>query len=88
MNREYLKLLWSDTNKAIEAVASSGGTEGAVNWADLSCRRAAWVSTDSDDAYAEVLIRKASPEAAAFQEDVRIRLERAGWLKVSVVTAW
>ena len=61
---------------------------GPVNWADLACRQAGWVTTDSGDSYAEVLIEEASPDAVAFQEKIMEELRKAGWFHVGVVTEW
>jgi len=64
------------TDDAI-GVVEAGEWRGPVNWADLSCRQAAWVTTDEGDSYAEVTIEEASPGATEFQKAIRAELERA-----------
>ena len=87
MTTEQLKQLRVDTNKAIDVLIESP-CGGPVNWYDLACRQAAWVTTDSGDSYAEVLIEEASPNAVEFPGRIREELRKAGWPDVRVVTEW
>jgi len=87
VTKEMLVKLRKATDNAI-GVVETGERRGLVNWADLSCRQAAWVSTDQGDSYAEVKIEEASPDASEFQEAIRAELERSGWPSIEVVTEW
>src|SRR5438132_12790164 len=55
MTQKQLVALRDATDRAIGAVEKKG-RKGSVNWADLSCKQAAWVVTDEGNAYAEVTI--------------------------------
>lgn len=88
MTQEDLRRLRGATDAAISVIASQGRTFGAINWADLGCVQAAWVVTDDNQGYAEVLIEEAAPDCAAFQAAVAAELEKRGWLNVRVVTEW
>jgi len=84
---DLLVKLRQATDDAI-GVVEAGERRGPVNWADLSCRQAAWVTTDEGESYAEVKIEEASPDATEFQEAIRAELARSGWPNVEVVTEW
>jgi hypothetical protein len=89
MSENKLKRLRRATDDAIGAVEMSGlQIHGAVNWADLHCLQAAWVSTDDGYSYAEVTIEEASPDAVEFQHAVEMELARRGWPDIHVVTEW
>lgn len=88
MTREQLVALRRATDDAIGAIEIEWLRRGAINWADLSCRQAAWVTTDEGESYAEVLIEEADPEASEFRAAVRAELVKTGWPDVRVVTEW
>lgn len=81
-----LRLAADDAIGIVGVLSANPG--GAVNWGDLSCRQAAWVVTDDDEAYAEVLIEEAAPDASELQEAVARELAVLGWPDVRVVTEW
>lgn len=89
MTQEDLRRLRGATDAAISAIESRNEEAGEpINWADLGCVQAAWVVTDDNQGYAEVLIEEAAPDCAAFQAAVAAELEKRGWPGVRVVTEW
>ena len=76
-------------NDAIGAVKSSARRPyGPINWADLHCCEASWVSTDGGAGYSQVTIEEAAPEASEFCLAVARELKKRGWEGVHVVTEW
>ena len=89
MTQEQLRRLRGATDAAIGVIESRNEDAGEpINWADLGCVQAAWVVTDDNHGYAEVLIEEAAPGCTAFQAAVAAELEKRGWPNVRVVTEW
>jgi len=88
MTLAQLQELRAATDAAIGALPKSRAKYGAVNFGDLHCVQAAWVTTDSEEAYAEVEIEEADPAASDFQQAIATELAKAGWADVRVKTEW
>lgn len=66
-----------------------GSVDGAVNWANLSCVRAAYCLGDDGDWFYLVDIAEAAADASELQCAVLNALHRNGWkARVEVRTEW
>ena len=88
MTREELTELRMVTDDVIGILQSMDVPRGPVNWADLHCMEAAFVTTDTGDTYSTVTIEEASPDAWDFQKLVADELFKKGHANVRVITEW
>ena len=91
MTTEQLKALRRDTDRAIETVRQAwknNRINDAVNWAGLRCSEAAWIMNDEGEAYAQVTISKAGPEASLFRLAICDALADRNWFDIAIITEW
>lgn len=66
---------------------AKGKVQGGVNWGDLHCIEASLVISLEGEAYFQVSIEEASPDAHEFREFIHKYLEERGYI-VHVLTEW
>lgn len=91
MTTEQLKDLRAATNAAIETVRQdwkNNRINDAVNWAGVRCSEAAWIMNDEGEAYAQVTISKAAPEASLFRLAIGDALADGNWFDIAIATEW
>lgn len=91
MTTEQLKALRAATNLAIETVRQAwknNHIKDATNWTGLHCTEAAWIMNDEGEAYAQVTISKAAPEASLFRLAISDALADRNWFDIAIATEW
>lgn len=85
-----LRSLKLHCNEVIDEIskAQKVGRGEAINWADLLCREAMFITNDSGDSYYSVSVEEASPDATDFRDAVSEKLAGRGFGHVIVTTEW
>ena len=89
MTTKELKALRETATEALGIIDRQRLFSEPVNWANLSCRKARWISDDSGEFYAEIDVSEASPDGcpklcALLDSMLRLR----GYEGVRIRTDW
>lgn len=85
-----LKQLRAAATEACQQAIAARATmpNEAVNWADLKCNEAAFVTTDSGEGYYRVCIDEAAPESNKLREFIYSQLNSAGFFGIDIEIEW